>query len=208
MPIKRVAGTIEFHVVGQFHRQIGFRHRHDSARRTMENRDRAAPVALARYAPVTQAVIDLSLSNGLIAARFALLALCDHLLRVRYRQPVEKARIDHPAAAIIGDVGDDEGLRVLSFGAHDRRVAEAIFVGKIKVALVMGRSAVNGAGAVFHQNEVGHIDRQLPGRVEWMDRLDAGIKAKLLGLVDQLLGRAGALAFGDEGCECRILGGG
>src|SRR5713101_5392937 len=151
----------------------------------MENRDRAAPVALARYPPVTEAVVDLSLSNGLITARFALQARGDHLLRIRYRQPVEKARIDHPAAAIIGDVGDDEGLRVLSFGAHDRGVAETIFVGKIKVALVMGRSAVNGARAVLHHNEIGHIDRQLPGRVEWMDRLDPGVKAKLLGLVDQ-----------------------
>src|SRR5258705_3435179 len=174
----------------------------------MENRERAAPVALARYTPVTQAVIDLTLSNGLITARFALQALGDLLLRGRYRQPVEKARIDHLAAAIIGDVGDDEGLRVLSFRAHDRSVSEAMLVGKIKVALVMGRSAVNGAGAIFHQNEVGHIDRQLPGRVEWMNRLDPGIKAKLLGLVDQFLGRAGALAFRDEGCECRILGGG
>src|SRR6266852_5681092 len=173
----------------------------------MEDRDRAAPIALTRYSPITEAVIDLALCRGLITAKLTFQSLCDLLLRLRYRQPVEKARIDHPADAIIGNVGDDEGLRVLSFGAHDRGVSEAILVGKVKVELVMGRCGVNGAGGVFHHNEGGHIVRQLPGRGEWMDRLDPGVKAKLLGLVDQFLGRAGALAFRDEGSERRVLGG-
>src|SRR6266852_9169253 len=147
----------------------------------MENRDRAAPIALARYPPVTQAVIDVSLSDGLIAASFAFQAFGDLLLRIRYRQPVEKARIDHPTIAVIGSVCDDEGLRVLSFGADHRGISKDVLVGKIKVALVMGRSAVNGAGAVVHQDKIRHIDRQLPGRVERMGRLDPGINAKLLG---------------------------
>src|SRR5215831_5970476 len=129
----------------------------------MENRDRATPVPLARYPPVTQAIVHLTLGDGLIAASLAFQAPGDLLLRIRYRQSVEKARIDHPTVAIIGNVSDLEGLGILSFGADDGGISKAILVGKIEIALVMGRSAVNGAGAVFHQNEVGHINRQSPG---------------------------------------------
>src|SRR5215467_5020161 len=103
----------------------------------MENGYRAAPVALARYSPVAQAVIHLMLRNGPIAPGFAFQAPGDFLLRVRYRQAVEEARIDHAPLAIISNIGDDEGFRVVSFGAHDRGVSEAVFVGKIEIALVM-----------------------------------------------------------------------
>src|SRR3546814_9063179 len=36
----------------------------------------------------------------------------------------------------------------------------------VEVALVVAGAAKNGAGAVFHQHEVRHIDRQGPGRIE------------------------------------------
>ena len=86
------------------------------------------------------------------------------------RHAVEEARIDHPAVAVIGGVGDDEGLRDPGARrAHHRDVAEAVFVGEIEVALVVRRAAEDGAGAVFHQDEIGDIDRQLPGRIEGMD---------------------------------------
>src|SRR6516165_3059591 len=111
----------------------------------MKERYRAAPIALARYAPVAQAVIDLALRGRSIAADFPFQALGDLLLRGRRRQAVEKARIDDPPVAFIGNVCDDEGLGILSFRANHRGIAEAVFVGKLKVALVMGRGTVNGA---------------------------------------------------------------
>ena len=83
---------------------------------------------------------------------------------------VEEARIDHAAVAVIGGVGDDEGLGVLAFGTHHRGVAEPVFVDEIEVALVVRRAAEDRAGAVFHQHEVGDIDRQLPVGIERMDR--------------------------------------
>src|SRR5260370_36525721 len=105
----------------------------------MEDRDRAAPIALARYAPVAQAIVDLTLGGGPIAADFSLQPLRDLLFRIGYRQPVEEPRIDHPTVTIVGNVGDNEGFRILSFRAHDRGVSETIPVGEIKIALVMGR---------------------------------------------------------------------
>src|SRR5260221_7036789 len=105
----------------------------------MKDRYWATAVALTRYALVAQAVIDLALWGGLIARRLTVQALGNLLLRLRYRQPVEKARIDHPTVAVIGDIGDNEGLRVLSFGAAHWGILEAVPVGKVEIALVVRR---------------------------------------------------------------------
>ena len=69
----------------------------------------------------------------------------------------------------------------------------------------MRRAAENGAGAVVHQNKVRHIDRQLPVRIERMQRADAGIEAELLGGVDVGLRGAAMPALVDEGGELRIF---
>jgi hypothetical protein len=66
------------------------------------------------------------------------------------------------------------------------------------------RAAEDGAGAVFHQHEIGDVDRQLPVRVERVLRLEAGVEALLLGRLDLGLAGADALALGDEGGELRI----
>ena len=170
MAVERIAGTVEGDVVRQLHRQVLLRHRHDAAGLAMDDRDRAAPIALARDAPVAQAEIDLTLRHRAIAARLAFQPLRDFLLRLRDGHAVEEARIDHRAVAVIGGVGDDEGRRILTRRAHHRHVAEPVFVDEIEVALVVRRAAEDRAGAVIHQDEVGDIDRQLPARIERMQR--------------------------------------
>ena len=62
MPVERIAGLIEGDVLRQRDRQIGLRHRHRAAGFAMDDRDRAAPIALARNAPVAQPEIDLALA--------------------------------------------------------------------------------------------------------------------------------------------------
>src|ERR1700730_4565834 len=174
----------------------------------MKDRYWATPIALTRYAPVAQAVIDLALCGGLIATRLVFQTLGNLLLRLRYPQPIDKARVDHPAVAVIGDIGDNEGLRVLSFGTDHRGIPETVPVGKVEIALVMRRGTVNGAGAVVHHVTIIHIDRQLPGWIKRMNRLDAGVEAEFLGFVDQFLGVPAALTFRNERGERRVLGGG
>ena len=44
---QRIAGLVERHILGQRHRQIFLRHRHDAALGAMDRRDRAAPITLA-----------------------------------------------------------------------------------------------------------------------------------------------------------------
>ena len=72
MVVERIARLIEGGIARQFHRQIFFRHRHDAARRTMDHRDRTAPVALARDAPVAQAEVHLALGERRATSRLAL----------------------------------------------------------------------------------------------------------------------------------------
>ncbi len=119
-------------------------------------------------------------------------------LRLSNGHAIEEARIDHAAIAVIGGVGDDKARGILSLRAHHRRVAETVFVDEVEVALVMRGATEDCAGAVIHQHEIRDVHRQLPGRIERMDGLDAGVEALLFGGVDFRLRRAGVTAFLDE----------
>ena len=189
MMVERIARPVEGDVVGQLHRQVFRRHRHDAARLAMDDRDRAAPIALARDAPVAQPEIDLALRHRAIAAGRTLQPLRHLFLGLLDGHAVEEARVDHAAVAVIGGVGDDEALRIDVRRADHRRVAEPVRVDEIEVALVVRRAAEDRAGAVVHQDEVRDIDRQLPIRIERMDRLDAGVEALLLRGLEQRLRR-------------------
>ena len=171
----------------------------------MNNGNRAAPIALARNAPIAQPEIHLALGDRTIAGSFFLQSARHFFFRFRRGHAVEEARIDQPAVAVIGGVGDDEALRIDAGRTNHRRVAEPVFVDEIEVALVVRRAAENRAGAVVHQNKVRHIDRQLPVRIERMQRADAGIEAELLGGVDIGLRGAAMPALVDESGELRIF---
>ena len=207
MTVERIARAVEVDVARQLDRQLALRHRHDAAALAVDDRDRTAPIALARDAPVAQAEIDLPLRDRPAAARLTLEPLGDLFFRRLDGHAVEEARIDHAAVAVIGGVGDHEGFRIDARRAHHRRVAEPVFVDEVEVALVVRRAAEDRAGAVVHQDEVGDVDRQLPVRIERMDRLDAGVEALLLRGLDDLLRGAVALALGDEFGERRVLRG-
>ena len=198
MTVERIAGLIEGHVLGQLDRQIRDRDRHDSARLAMDDRDRATPVALAGYAPVPELVIDLPLGLRPVAERDLLQAAGDLLFRLLDRQPIEKARIDHHSVAVIGGPIDGE-VGGIEFGrAHHRGHAEAIGADKIEIALVVGGAAENRARAVFHEDEIGDIDRQAPAGIERVMNLEAGIIAALLRGLDRRDRGAHLVAFVDE----------
>ena len=171
----------------------------------MNDRNRTAPVPLARNTPVPQAIVHLSLRDRPIAARAFFQAFRDLLLGLVDRHAIEKPRIDHAAVAVICDVGDHKCFRILARRTNHRRVAESIFVDEIEIALVVRRAAENRTGAVIHQNEVGDIDRQFPVCIEWMHRFDAGIEAEFFGGVDFRLRGAHAVALLDEFGELGIF---
>src|SRR5271169_1881135 len=71
--------------------QVLGRHRHHPAGLAMDDRDRTAPIALPRNAPVAQPEIHLALCRRTIAAHVVLEPTGDFLLRLRDGHAVEEA---------------------------------------------------------------------------------------------------------------------
>ena len=190
---QRVARAVESDVLGQAYGQVGLGHRHGAAGLAMDDRDGAAPIALARHAPVAQAPVD-----GAFTQAFRRDAVDGGGLGGLHPKPVQEVGIEQGAVARIGFVADGKGGRVGPFGQHHRLDRQAVLAGEIQIALVMGGAAENGARAVFHQHEIGHVDGQFPAGHERMAGLQAGVDALLLGGFQRRFRGAHAVAFGDE----------
>ena len=158
MTVERIARLIEAHVFRQLDRQVLGRDRHDAVSRAMDDRDRAAPIALAGNAPIPELVIDLPLGLRRLAKRDLLESARHLLFGLIDRHAIEEARIDHHAIAVIGLGVDGEVRGIELWRAHHRGHAQAIGADKIEVALIMGGAAEDRATAVVHQNEIGDID--------------------------------------------------
>ena len=170
----------------------------------MDHRDRAAPVALARDAPVAQAEVDLALRHRRAAQRLGLQPRRNRLLGLRHAHAIEEARVDHAAFAVEGLVLDVERRRVDVGRANHRRGAEPVLAGEVEVALVVRRAAEDGTGAVVHQHEIGDVDRQVPVRIERMGDGEAGVVAALLRRLDRRHRGAERSDLGDEGGELGV----
>ncbi len=92
--------------------------------------------------------------------------------------------MENRARTGIGLVADLEGFGVGVRRQYHFDHRQIVFAGKIQVALVVGRAAENGAGAVIHQDEVGDPDVERFTRLERMHHFQAGIEADLLGRID------------------------
>jgi len=205
MTLQRISGSFKIDILGQDHRQLAFRHRYRTAIIAMDDRDRRAPVALARNAPVAQPPGGLGL-----APAFRLRAVDDILLRLLDRHAVEKGAVHDLARTGPGLVAGKFGSRFLAIGNHalDR---QAIFAGKVEIALVMRGHAEYCARAIVHHHEIGDIDGQLPVGIERMGDGQASVETLLFHRFQ--LGRRGAasLAFfgkgGERGIGSRQLSG-
>ncbi len=113
-----------------------------------------APVALAAHSPILEAEGDGSLAEGV--DRGDLLKL---LLRLITGQAIELAGVDE--ATLFGN----EGKGWLLGGRIERRDNAAdrdgILRGEFKVALIVRGHTHDGAGAVVHEDVVGHPDGHL-----------------------------------------------
>ena len=142
------ANAHEFDILGQQDRQLVLRNGHRAAIRAINDRYRAAPIALPADAPVTQAKIDFALAHALLfkPRGRGLFGLGD----LHAVQPV----------AVDGRAVLDPGLAFPALGrlhrANDRQVMNH---GKIPVALVLAGNSHDGARAITHQDIVGEIQR-------------------------------------------------
>ncbi len=165
----------------------------------MDQRDRTAPIALTRDTPIAQPI-----DCGGLAATQRFEPLGCGPSRLGDGEAVEKGGIEDRAVLDKGCFPDREARGVFAWRQHHRDYWEPIFSGEFEVALVVGRTAEDGAGAVLHQHEIGDEDRHPTGLVERMHRLEPGRKAALFRCLDDRFAGAQAIAFGDEGCEVGV----
>ena len=133
--------------LGQQHRQVGLGHGHGAAVRAVDDRDRRAPVALARDQPVAQAVVD-----RLVALALLPQPAHDRPERLAVGAPVKLGTaVDERSVAAVGKL----------LAAFDH-TADGKLVGlrEGEVALVVRRNGHDRAGAVLHQHVVGDVHRQ------------------------------------------------
>ena len=131
--------------LGQQDRQVVLRHRNDAALVAVDDRNRAAPVALARPAPVAQPIAHRRTSAAVCAQ-----PLDDRLRRLLVGQARELRRVDKLAVVVDDDL--------------DRQIEP---LRELAVALVVGGDGHDRAGAVVHQDVVGDPD----GNARVIDRV-------------------------------------
>ena len=152
--VERIAGAVGHAVLRQHHRQVLVGHRHVAAGRAMDDRDRAAPVALARNAPVAQAVEHL-----LLAEAFGLEVGGDGVDRLRVVQAVVFAGVYADAVFLVGiPFLPGVGAERLARDLDDLLDRQPIFFGEMEIALVMRRHRHHRAFAVAHQHVVADPD--------------------------------------------------
>ena len=127
----------------------GLRTGHDPVVRAINDRDRAAPVALAGHQPVPQAVLDGALDRCPFSSSQAM-AFCLGFGRVD--DPVQPFAVyPRPVARV--------GLAVPALGRLDgAEYGQAVGGGELPVPLVLAGHGHDGARAVTHQHIVGQVD--------------------------------------------------
>jgi len=199
MMIERIAGPVESRVIGQAHGQFLARHRHGAASRAMDDRDGAAPITLARNAPIAQTIAHIARTapRRLQPSRDDRLGLLDAF-------SVEEFGIGDDAVAGIGRAVERKIGRINIPGHDDGTDRKPVFAGEFEIALIMGGAAEDGAGAIFHQHEIRDIDRHRHIGLEGMAHLEAGVVAFFLRRFDRGLGGAVTLAGRSESRELRV----
>ncbi len=140
--VERVAGLVDGDVIGKADGQVAFRNRHDAMVRAMDDGDRAAPVALARNAPVAQAIVHLARRLRAAGEEDVLQPVGDGGLGRGHRHAVEEAGIDELAVLEIGLAAAAELARArrrgrrryrsVSTGATTGMIGRSYFLAKSK----------------------------------------------------------------------------
>ena len=194
MAVKRVAGLVKAHIVRQLDRQVFLLLGNHATSLTMHHRNGAAPIPLAREAPVAQAELGHTLAKPLGFHKV------DRRIDRLFARGLFKARKVINPADFLG-LCRDKGLL-----AHRRVIAkceerinhwQVILAAEVQIALVMRRAGKDSARAVVHQNEVGDPDRKFCAR-QRMLHFDSRIIAQLLSGLDGLFGCSALARFRKE----------
>jgi len=153
---ERVARAIGYTVFRQLHGQLVVRHRHRAAIIAMDQRNRAAPVALTGNTPVTQAPLHL-LVAGILGFQIG----GDGIDGGAVVQTVVLAGVDADAILAAIPFLPGIGIEFVVADFYDLLDRQIVFLGEAKVALVVRRHGHHGAIAVAHQYVVADPDFNL-----------------------------------------------
>ena len=197
---RRAAGAGQLHgvKVGQHHRQIFLRHRHRSVFVAVNDRDRRAPVALAREAPIAQMKMHAGLAEALSAR------LLGHPAAGRRRgEAGERARIAEHAVV---RVSRDQRLRERrAIGREDHGLdGQLVLDGELEVALIVPRHRHHCTGAVIGEHKVGEPHRHLVVGVR-VHRVGAGEHALFFGACGGPFDPVGPAHALDKGADRALL---
>ena len=143
----RAGNAVHYHIFRQDHRQLVVRGRHYGTVFQRHHRNRRAPVTLTGNTPVAQAVVHFTLAN---AHRSQFIG--DGVEGRFMVKTVELARVEQHAFFSQGLL---RKIWLRAVSCQDNRFdIQAVFRGKLVVALVVTRNRHNCARAVFHQYEV------------------------------------------------------
>ena len=196
--------------LGELDRELVVGDRDQPAVAAVDDRDRAAPVALAREQPVAEAVVDGGLAQASLGERRD-----DRPLRLGRAHPVVLAGVDQ---ALVVGVGDEGGVGFGPLAGDHLADRQPERGGEVEVALVVGGNGHQRAGAVLHQHVVGDEHRDLLAVDRIGDRAaerDAGLRPALVaallgGLADRRVDVRADLvlvaAAGGEPLEVGVLG--
>ena len=202
MTVERIAGLVESDILRQRDRKVFLEHRHDAAFRAMDDRNRAAPIALPRHAPIAQPVGDCALAAAELFEPLADRAFC-----IGDGKAIEEAGIEGGAILDISGVADREMFWIFARRQDHRDDRQPIFAREIEIALVVRRTAEDRAGAVFHQDKIGDINRYAALLVERVNGFQGRAIAAFIGRLDNRFAGTEPVAFGDEFGELRVARG-
>jgi hypothetical protein len=197
---QRRAGAGDLDVFRQHDGQLLVRYRHVATGRAVDDRDRAAPVALAGNAPVAQAELHFFVAEALGGNVGG-----NGVDRGFVIQTIVFAGIDADATLLVAiPIRPGVKREVSPATAMTCLMLRLVFLGEGKVALVVRRHAHHSAVAVAHQHVIADPDFDLLAS-ERMGDENAGGHALLFHRRDVGLGHAALLAFLDECGQCRVI---
>ena len=195
MTVKRVAGDVKGDVIGQFNRQVFLLLGHYTAIIAVDHGNRCTPIPLTGQAPIAQS--ELGDAHTYTIGFTEIHGLVDGVCTIGRGIPCKRRQPVHHIGLVWNEGFGQFRISVRRW-QECRNDRKFVFLGEIKITLIVRGAAKDRASAVIHHDKVGDIDGQFPRIVERMTHAQASVKAHFRGLVQGFSCRATFAAFSVE----------
>src|SRR5437870_7047781 len=195
---RRTAFAGEWHILRKHDRQLFLGHRYGTTLVAINDRNRRAPIALPRHAPVAQPI-----ANGFFTPTFLFRVTGNLVFAGAIGCPAESSAVHHDAIVDVR-LGHRFGGELTVIRLNDDTNRQTIFFGKFKIPLIMSGHGHDGAGAILHEHEVGQINRYVFAS-EKISAVGSGKNALFLAFLRPALRLAHVFKALDEGLDRFLL---